>query len=77
MAVWMDEDRKNREEAARGLEEIRLEAAALKQKVDFVKENIRRVETELKKLKEEKKSWKLEALPPERRYLQDRRRSNA
>lgn len=54
MAVWMDEDRKNREEAARGLEEIRLEAAALKQKVDFVKENIRRVETELKKLKEEK-----------------------
>ncbi len=43
-----------REVSARQLEEIRLEAAALKQKVDFVEENIRRVEQEIRRLERER-----------------------
>ena len=54
MSIWMEEDKKSREAAAKELENIRLDTAAQKQKVDFVKENIRRVEGELKKLFEER-----------------------
>lgn len=53
LSVRMEADKKAREESAHELEEIRLEAANLKQKVDFVMENIRRVEDEIHKLTEE------------------------
>ena len=53
LTAQMERDRKLREESARELEAIRLEAAGLKQKVDFVMENIRRVEEEIAKLSEE------------------------
>ena len=53
LTAQMERDRKLREESAHELEAIRLEAAGLKQKVDFVMENIRRVEDEIAKLSEE------------------------
>lgn len=53
MTRQMEEAKAVREESARSLETIRLEAAGLKQKVDFVMENIRRVEEEIRKLKDE------------------------
>lgn len=53
MTRQMDGEKERREEAARVLETIRLEAANLKQKVDFVIENIHRVEEEIHKLEEE------------------------
>lgn len=53
MAHQMEEAKAVREESAKALEAIRLEAAALKQKVDFVMENIRRVEEEIRRLLEE------------------------
>lgn len=53
MTRQMEEAKAVREESARSLEAIRLEAAGLKQKVDFVMENIRRVEEEIRKLKDE------------------------
>ncbi len=54
MTLRMEEDRKTRNDSAHILEEIRLEAANLKQKVDFVMENIHRVESEIAKLSEER-----------------------
>ena len=54
MSAQMEADKKAREESAHALEEIRLEAANLKQKVDFVMENIHRVEIEIRKLIQEK-----------------------
>ena len=53
LSSQMEKDKKNREASAHQLEAIRLEAANLKQKVDFVLENIHRVEEELAKLEEE------------------------
>lgn len=53
LSAQMESDKKAREESAHELEAIRLEAANLKQKVDFVMENIRRVEEEIAKLTEE------------------------
>lgn len=53
MTNQMEEAKAVREESAKALETIRLEAAGLKQKVDFVMENIRRVEEEIRKLEEE------------------------
>ncbi len=53
MTARMEEAKTAREESARELEQIRLEAANLKQKVDFVMENIRRVEEETDRLTEE------------------------
>ena len=53
MTRQMEGKKEQREEAAGVLQTIRLEAAGLKQKVDFVKENIRRVEAEIHKLQEE------------------------
>ncbi|MCI6887396.1 MAG: chromosome segregation protein SMC [Lachnospiraceae bacterium] len=55
MTAQMEEAKTHRESSSHALEEIRLEAAGLKQKVDFVTENIRRVEDEIRKLREEKK----------------------
>ena len=49
----LETQKKVREEQAKALETIRLEAANLKQRVDFVKENIHRVEQEIQTLKEE------------------------
>ncbi len=49
----LEQQKKVREEKAKALEAIRLEAANLKQKVDFVQENIGRVEQEMKTLQEE------------------------
>ena len=49
----LETQKKVREEKAKALETIRLEAANLKQRVDFVKENIHRVEQEIQTLKEE------------------------
>ena len=53
MTEQMEQAKAVRESSAHALEEIRLEAANLKQKVDFVMENIRRVEDEIRKLKSE------------------------
>lgn len=53
MTRQMEEAKAVREEAAKQLEAIRLKAAGLKQKVDFVMENIHRVEEEIRRLKEE------------------------
>ena len=53
MSSQMEEAKAVREASSHTLEAARLEAANLKQKVDFVMENIRRVEEELKKLEEE------------------------
>ena len=52
----LEQKKKLREEKAKALEEIRLNAANLKQRVDFVKENIHRVEQEIGTLKEEQES---------------------
>ncbi len=49
----LETQKKVREEQAKALETIRLEAANLKQRVDFVKENIHRVEQEIQTLIEE------------------------
>ncbi len=49
----LDEAKKNRETAAAKLEEINLKAANLRQKADFVIENIRRVKEESDRLREE------------------------
>ena len=49
----LEQQKKIREEKAKALEAIRLETANLKQKVDFVQENIGRVEQEMKTLQEE------------------------
>lgn len=49
----LETQKKVREEQAKALETIRLEAANLKQRVDFVKENIHRVEQEIQSLIEE------------------------
>ncbi len=49
----LEQQKKVREEKAKALEAIRLETANLKQKVDFVQENICRVEQEMKTLREE------------------------
>lgn len=49
----MEAAREKREETAGALETIRMEAASLKQKVDFVMENIRRVEEEIGRLQTE------------------------
>ena len=54
MSARLEEAKAVREVSARQLEEIRLEAAALKQKVDFVEENIRRVEQEIRRLERER-----------------------
>ena len=54
----LEMQKKIREEKAKVLETIRLEAANLKQRVDFVKENIRRVEQEILTLKEEQAGLK-------------------
>lgn len=43
-----------REQAAKGLETIRLEAAGHQQKLDFIRENMDRIREELKKLEEER-----------------------
>lgn len=56
MTAQMEEAKAVRETSAHALEEIRLEAANLKQKVDFVMENIHRVEDEIRKLSEELQS---------------------
>lgn len=53
MSRQMEEKKTVREESAKQLETIRLEAAGLKQKVDFVMENIRRVKEEIRRLREE------------------------
>lgn len=53
MTRQMEGARAVRDESAKKLETIRLEAAGLKQKVDFVMENIRRVEEEIRRLEEE------------------------
>lgn len=53
MSHQMEEKKTVREESAKQLETIRLEAAGLKQKVDFVMENIRRVKEEIRRLREE------------------------
>lgn len=53
MAARLEEAKQAREASVHRLEEIRLEAAALKQKVDFVRENIHRVKEEIKRLAEE------------------------
>ncbi len=53
LTARIEADRKNHEESARALEGIRLEAANLKQKVDFVLENISRVEDEIETLSKE------------------------
>ena len=55
MNAQMDEAKAVRETSARNLEQIRLETANLNQKVDFLMENIHRVEDEIRKLKSEKK----------------------
>ncbi|MDO5407308.1 MAG: chromosome segregation protein SMC [Eubacteriales bacterium] len=56
MTAQMEEARAVREKSAHELEEIRLQAAGLKQKVDFVMENIHRVEEEIRRLTEELQS---------------------
>ncbi len=53
MNLQMEEAKTVREQSSRQLEEARLEAANLKQKVDFMMENIHRVKEELQKLEEE------------------------
>ncbi|MGL5435188.1 MAG: chromosome segregation protein SMC [Lachnospiraceae bacterium] len=53
MSSQLEEEKSSREESARELETIRLEAANLRQKVDFVKENIGRVEAEINKFSKE------------------------
>ncbi len=53
LMLRLESAKKLREESARGLESAKLEAANLNQKVDFVMENIRRVEGEAARLKEE------------------------
>lgn len=53
MTRQMESKKEQREAAAGALETIRLEAANLKQKVDFVTENIQRVKEEIRKLEEE------------------------
>lgn len=53
MTQSMETAKAVREESAKALETIRLEAAALNQKVAFVMENIRRVKEEISKLQEE------------------------
>ena len=53
MTHQMETAKASREEAAAALQAVRLEAANLKQKVDFVMENIHRVEDEIGKLEEE------------------------
>ena len=54
MTAKLEAEKQAREASAHSLEEIRLEAANLKQKVDFVQENIRRVENEIARLEEER-----------------------
>lgn len=53
LSSQMETAREKREETAGALETIRMEAASLKQKVDFVMENIRRVEEEIGRLQTE------------------------
>lgn len=60
----LEMQKKIREEKAKVLETIRLEAANLKQRVDFVKENIRRVEQEILTLKEEQAGLKSHGTVP-------------
>lgn len=55
IAGKLEQQKKIREEKAKVLETLRLETANLKQKVDFVKENISRVEQEMQALEEEQK----------------------
>ncbi len=55
LTAQMEEAKAVREQSAHALEQNRLEAANLKQKVDFLLENIRRVKEEISKLKAEKK----------------------
>ncbi len=53
MNARMEKEKAERENMSQALDATRLEAAALKQKVDFVMENIQRVEDEIAKLEEE------------------------
>ncbi len=53
LAGLMEQARQTRENLAHELEEARLKAAGLKQQVDFVTENIRRVSQEIGRLEEE------------------------
>ena len=49
----MDGARQERDSMARELEDARIKQAGLKQQVDFVMENIRRVRQEIRRLEEE------------------------
>ncbi len=53
MSEQLEQQKKIREEQTKALETIRLEAASRKQKVDFVNENIHRVEQEIQTLQKE------------------------
>lgn len=54
LSFRMEDARQVRETLAHDLENIRIKAAGLKQQVDFVTENIRRVQEEIRRLEEEK-----------------------
>ncbi len=53
MSEQLEQQKKIREEQTKALETIRLEAASRKQRVDFVNENIHRVEQEIQTLQKE------------------------
>ena len=73
LSARMETEKESREKLAHELEEIRLKAAGLKQQVDFVTENIRRVREEIQRLKEESERLKTGTNDSDR-VIEDKRR---